>query len=113
MNPDAAQMWMKRQPWIRDSDEPCLSLGEPGDFDDMHVFAPCVSFEDGLFRMWYCGARGDVGNRVFKLGLATSVDGVHFSRHSPSPVLSLEDGSRSVLTAALLRSPDCRQAPTV
>jgi len=106
MTPDAAQMWMKRQPWIRDRDKPCLSLGERGDFDDMHMFAPCVAFEDGLFRMWYCGATGDVAGRVFKVGLATSADGVHFSRHSSSPVLSFADDRRSVLTATLLRSPD-------
>ena len=105
MTPDAAQMWMKRQPWIRDRDKPCLSLGERGDFDDMHMFAPCVAFEDGLFRMWYCGATGDVAGRVFKVGLATSADGVHFSRHSSSPVLSFADDRRSVLTATLLRSP--------
>ncbi len=97
--------WLNPQNWVRDSDTPCLSLGPHGAFDDAHIFAPCVTFEKGHFRMWYCGSRGTVERRVFKMGLATSRDGVHFERHSASPVLSF-GGNGSVLTPALLRHPD-------
>lgn len=100
------------QAWKRDSDNPCLSLGPPGDFDDAHVFAPCVAYEKASFAMWYCGSRGAVGDRVFELGLATSLDGIRFAKHPQSPVLSFGDGQRSILTPALLRHPDgsvCRE----
>ena len=106
------QVWMQPQQWIRDSDQPCISLGNPGEFDDMHIFAPCVAFEDGQFYMWYCGSRGSVAHRVFAVGLATSSDGVVFRKHRASPVLAFADGTRSVLTPTLLRHPDgavCRE----
>ncbi len=103
--------WPGSQTWQRDSDVPCVSLGPPGAFDDAHIFAPCVAFENGPFRMWCCGSRGTVEGRVFKVGLATSSDGIHFQKHPASPVLSFGD-TRSILTPTLLRHADgslCRQ----
>jgi len=103
--------WLSPQVWRRDSDVPCVSLGPPGAFDDAHIFAPCVAFEDGLFRMWYCGSRGTVEGRVFRMGFATSFDGVNFTKHPASPVLSFGD-TRSILTPTLLRHPGgslCRE----
>jgi hypothetical protein len=103
---------LERQNWKRDRADPCLSLGSPGAFDDTHIFAPCVAFEDGEFSMWYCGSQGTVETRVFGMGLATSTDGVHFTRHGRAPVLCFADGQRSILTPALLRHPDgsvCRE----
>ena len=108
-----SRMWQGPQPWVRDRHEPCVALGAAGQFDDMHIFAPCVALENGVFNMWYCGSRGTVAGRIFRLGLATSADGVHFDRHEAAPVLSFgADSTRSVLTATLLRSPDgavCRE----
>ena len=104
--------WLQPQNWERDTDSPCISLGSPGAFDDAHIFAPCVAFENESFSMWYCGSRGKVADRVFGLGLATSEDGVHFSRQPQSPVLCFADGQRSILTPTLLRHPDgsvCRE----
>jgi predicted GH43/DUF377 family glycosyl hydrolase len=98
--------WLGTQDWQRDGDSPCLSLGSSGAFDDAHIFAPCVAYADGAFLMWYCGARGAVAERVFRLGLATSQAGVRFGRHPRSPVLGFADGRRSILTPALLRYPD-------
>jgi len=90
------------QDWVRDAVEPCVSLGAEGAFDDEHIFAPCVDFHDGGYRLWYCGSRGAVADRVFRLGLATSTDGIRFTKHPASPVLSM-DGARSVLTPTVLR----------
>ena len=104
--PDAMRKWLQPQNWQRDSDDPCVSLGAPGAFDDMHLFAPCVAFENNTYSMWYCGSRGDVDDRVFHMGLATGRDGVHFAKHPQSPVYSFGDGVHSVLTPTLLRSPD-------
>ena len=92
---------LENQIWVRDTDEPCLRLGEPGRFDDTHIFAPCVMYEDGRYLMWYCGSRNDVERRVFNLGLAESDDGKAFTRRTAS-VLSFGD-NRSILTPCLLR----------
>ena len=78
--------WLAAQGWVRDTPGPVLSLGTPGAFDDMHIFAPCVALEDGQYRMWYCGSRGSVGQRVFRVGLAVSRDGRNFQKIADNPV---------------------------
>jgi len=65
-----------------------------------------VARNGSTFMMWYCGSRGAVAERVFRLGLATSQDGVRFCRHPRSPLLRFADERRSVLTPTLLRRPD-------
>ncbi|MBN1291227.1 MAG: acetylxylan esterase, partial [Candidatus Latescibacteria bacterium] len=98
--------WMEPQKWVRDIDEPVISLGEKGEFDDMHIFAPCVAFENSRYIMWYCGSRGGVEQRVFKLGYAKSTDGIHFTKANFAPVYEFGDGKHSVLTPTLLRNSD-------
>ena len=36
---------MQPQDWFRDTARPCLSLGNPDCFDNMHIFAPYVVYE--------------------------------------------------------------------
>jgi len=117
-------LWLKPQGWRRDSDVPALSLGEKGKFDDQHIFAPHVIEQDREFWMYYSGSQRcvDAGTykgkakdparpersdqRLFKLGLAKSKDGVRFIRHSPEPVFSFGDDIHSVVTAAILKNTD-------
>src|SRR5882672_8592484 len=98
------ERWLQPQNWQRDSDTPALSLGEKGKFDDQHIFAPHVIRQGSEFWMYYCGSQRcvDAGTykgvakdpahseksdqRLFKLGLAKSKDGVHFERYSTEPV---------------------------
>lgn len=98
--------WLQPQNWTRDADGPVLSLGQAGQFDDTHIFAPAVIRDGQRFLMWYCGSQGVVSQRVFRLGLAASDNGKAFTRRVINPVLEFADGRRSVLTPALLRSPD-------
>ena len=98
--------WLGPQSWQRDVEGPIVSLGEAGDFDDQHIFAPAAAFENGRYWLWYSGSRGMPGTRVFRLGLATSDDGKSFEKHGANPVLAFADGAHSVLTPALLRNAD-------
>lgn len=98
--------WLGPQTWVRDRSEPAIALGEEGAFDDMHIFAPTVARMKGTYWLWYCGSRGEVNERMFRLGLATSADGVHFRKSAESPVLAFADGKRSILTPTLLRALD-------
>jgi hypothetical protein len=71
------------------SHHPLLDLGQPGTFDEAGV-AACSVFRDraGIWRMYYAGF--ELGQRIrYRLltGLATSADGVHFTRVSTTPVL--------------------------
>lgn len=103
----ALQKWLTAsQDWHRDTDGPITELGPEGAFDDTHIFAPAVIYEDGEYRMWYCGSTGRVAERVFQLGLCTSRDGRLFEHHPGNPVFSFGDGRHSVLTPTFLRNPD-------
>jgi predicted GH43/DUF377 family glycosyl hydrolase len=109
--PTELQAWLGPQEWKRDAEGPVLSLGTAGAFDDTHIFAPTVVREDGKYRMWYCGSQGFAHDlapmrtrdeRVFRLGLAVSDDGLHFERQA-GPVLELPTPKRSIVTPTVLR----------
>jgi predicted GH43/DUF377 family glycosyl hydrolase len=99
------EKWFCDQKWVRDSEGPCISLGERGDFDDMHLFAPAAAAEENQVRLYYCGSQGEVEDRVFRMGLAQSEDGKHFAKHADTPVLEMGNGA-SVLTPTFLRDGD-------
>src|SRR5690606_33563439 len=112
--PENVQKWLGPQDWQRDADEPVLSLGEPGEFDDAHLISPRVVKHQGKYMMWYSGSRGfayDVAptrhpdERVYQLGLATSPDGIRFTKQA-EPRIKLPDEKRSFLTPTLLQNPD-------
>ena len=101
---DLFKRWLEPQAWKRDGDDdPVIGLGATGDFDDMHLFAPCGAWEDDQFRLYYCGSSGDVSGRVFRLGHASGHDGIHFRKHLQGPVYEVGDDAHSVLTPAILR----------
>jgi predicted GH43/DUF377 family glycosyl hydrolase len=104
--PAKVARWFVPQAWQRDTEGPIVSLGADGQFDDRHTFAPAAVQEGGRFWLWYSGSRGSPGNRVFRLGLATSEDGRHFEKHAANPVLGFADQAHSVLTPTLLRGAD-------
>ena len=106
--PAALRRWMGPQEWTRDSDGPVISLGDAGTFEDTHLFAPAVAYENGTFSMLYCGSRGRVQERVFRLGLAVSTDGIRFEKSDLAPVYSFGDDKQSVLTPTFLRGDDGR-----
>ncbi|MEO2019812.1 MAG: hypothetical protein ABGZ53_36225 [Fuerstiella sp.] len=104
--PPQIQKWLRPQQWNRDTEGPVVRLGTAGEFDDTHLFAPCVVKLDDVYHLWYSGSTGTVADRVFNLGLATSFDGRLFTKHSSNPVLEFGDNKHSVLTTTLLRSSD-------
>ena len=103
--PPNVSRWFGPQKWVRDTEGPVISLGPRGSFDDTHLFAPCVIWEEGViwekgvvqekgrYRLWYSGSRRDV-------------DGRTFVKSKKNPVYDFGDGEHSVLTATMLRNPD-------
>ncbi|MDG2131640.1 MAG: hypothetical protein P8K08_26825 [Fuerstiella sp.] len=104
--PQQLHEWLQPQQWDRDGAGPVLHLGPVGEFDDTHIFAPCVALMNGVYHLWYSGSTGTVANRVFQLGLATGADGRAFTRHPTGPVLQFRNNQHSVLTSTLLRHSD-------
>ena len=101
--------WLGPQDWRKHKAAPAIALGPEGAFDDMHIFAPSVVLENGLFRLWYPGSRGTVADRVFRVGLARSSDGIQFEKAAQNPVYSF-GGRTSIVTPTILR--DTTGAPT-
>jgi predicted GH43/DUF377 family glycosyl hydrolase len=92
--------------WVKDPGNPVLDVGAPGAWDDSRVVAGPVILESGVYRMWYTGWDGTV-NVHFQVGLATSSDGVNWTREATNPVLALGSpgtwDDESVAQAAVIK----------
>jgi hypothetical protein len=93
--------------WVRhDRTKPVLAIGPAGAFDDAQVFGPSVLHDGTRYLMWYTGDAGEKhpsGIFGYQIGLATSTDGVMWTRAN--------DG-RPVLGAGPTGSPDEVQVAT-
>lgn len=62
----------------------------PGSFDENQIRGAAVIYHDGLYRMYYTA----VGNsNPMTIGLATSVDGIHWNRYGSTPVFKCGDNT--------------------
>ena len=77
----------------RVKENPILSANPKNTWEELCVLNPAVIFneEDNLFYMFYRAAANDKKHTI-SLGLATSSDGVHFTRYSDKPILKGEEG---------------------
>jgi len=78
---------------------PAVLSGTPGLFDGAHTCDPSVIRVNGIYYMYYTGAAGDhaLGNAI---GLATSTDGVHWTRANGPIVSPSHDAHRDNLYGA-------------
>jgi len=78
--------------WQRNPiNNPVLEPGNPGEWDDTHLFFPLVLTKDNLYYMWYTGSDSPFG--LSQVGLATSSDGIiDWEKHERNPVLSPTPG---------------------
>lgn len=65
---------------------PILEPGPPGSFDQFAVTDPAVIRVRGLYYLYYAGETQD---ELEQIGLATSHDGIHFTKHPDNPVLEV------------------------
>ena len=94
--------------WSLDLD-PVLTPGGEGAWDAVRVIDPSVIRTPDGYRMWYTGADTDRLQATRLIGLATSPDGIHWTKH-PEPVLTLSekgewDGYR-VFQPHVVQTPD-------
>ncbi len=71
--------------WTMPESNPVLTPG-PSAWDAGYVCSPVVLRENGDYTMWYMG--GDNGTR--QIGVATSHDGIHWTKYTHNPVLSAD-----------------------
>jgi predicted GH43/DUF377 family glycosyl hydrolase len=65
--------------WQKHLENPVMSPGLLGDWQEDEVREPHVMLNEGIYQMWYGS-----GNQI---GYATSVDGIDWEKHSGNPVL--------------------------
>ena len=71
--------------WTRPYSDPVLSPGNYNDWDAGSVAPGVVIKEDGVYKMYYVGWRDQ--NLNWSIGLATSSDGINWTKYSNNPVL--------------------------
>ena len=78
-------------PWTR-HEEPVLRQGEWGEWDDGGFSEAKVSYRDGVFHLFYGGAKLHPTRILSQesIGYATSLDGLRFTKHPWNPVAPRE-----------------------
>jgi hypothetical protein len=72
--------------WTPYTGNPVLEA-EPNGWDNQ-ILEQCVVYLNGKYWMWYSGFEGPLGNSTsISIGLATSTDGVNWTRYSGNPVI--------------------------
>jgi uncharacterized repeat protein (TIGR01451 family) len=66
------------------SENPVLTEGNTGDWDDGGVWGPAVIKHNDQYMMWYTGRSNSDPTQI---GLATSDDGIHWDKSQSNPVL--------------------------
>ena len=79
-------------PWTPHGGNPVLAQGEWGEWDDGGFSEAKVLYRDGLFHMFYGGAKLHPRRILSResIGYAYSLDGVHFVKHAANPVAPRE-----------------------
>lgn len=85
--------------WVRHEANPILSRGPAGAWDGFWIESPCILKVGSTYMMWYNGI--DRGWRIH-IGLATSQDGINWTKHENNPVFSPDPNIewRSIATYA-------------
>jgi predicted GH43/DUF377 family glycosyl hydrolase len=71
--------------WTRNGANPVFDVGAGGTWDDTRVFGPTVIYFENLYHMWYTGFDGT----NYKIGYATSADGITWTKSALNPILDL------------------------
>jgi predicted GH43/DUF377 family glycosyl hydrolase len=77
--------------WTKHAANPVLDVGAEDEWDASGIVSPFVIKESPTsYKMWYSG--GDESG-TWRMGYATSSDGIHWAEHPSNPVLDLGDES--------------------
>ncbi|MBN1954803.1 MAG: hypothetical protein JW900_07110 [Anaerolineae bacterium] len=73
--------------WTRQSvQEPAVPRGGSGEWDEKHTAEAAVLYDGSSYMMWYSGQ--DATDQ-WQIGLATSTDGLTWTKHAANPVLTV------------------------
>jgi predicted GH43/DUF377 family glycosyl hydrolase len=93
MDEDTARIGHATSPdgitWTKDTNNPVLDVGPDGDWDESSVFSGGALVIDSVFHLWYTGHFSLVNNAAFRIGHATSPDGITWTKDTNNPVLDV------------------------
>lgn len=76
---------------------PVLSVGTAAEWDNGFLEGPSVIKAGNQYQMWYCGydatVNGSTTDGQANIGLATSGDGINWTKYAGNPVLSVTPGN--------------------
>ncbi len=72
--------------WIRYYDNPIFQPGPPGSWEEISADCHTVGYFQNQYWLWYVGTPR---NLDCQMGLATSPDGIHWTKHPDNPVLKI------------------------
>jgi predicted GH43/DUF377 family glycosyl hydrolase len=75
--------------WTKYASNPVLNTGPAGSWDDTRAYSPEVLYLGGVYHMWYAGLDGS----NYRIGYASSPDGISWMKYSGNPVLDLGPSS--------------------
>jgi len=73
--------------WVKLEGNPVLEPGQTGSWDDESTDLGCVLFDGTIYHMWYAGFDGV----HYRIGHATSHDGIVWTKDPQNPVLDVGD----------------------
>jgi predicted GH43/DUF377 family glycosyl hydrolase len=76
--------------WIRHDHNPIVDVGSQGSWDSLWVYCPMVLTDQESWKMLFTGCDSPECYH-FQLGLATSEDGIHWTKFAENPVFSSRD----------------------
>ena len=71
--------------WTKYASNPVLNLGASGTWDDTNLQYLTVIKDESTYKMWYSGHDGT----KWRIGYATSSDGISWTKHASNPVIDL------------------------
>ena len=76
--------------WTKFTGNPVLTTGINGTWDDYILVLMSVIYKDNEFKMWYTAGDGtDEDVKYFRVGYATSPDGITWHKYGNNPVLNI------------------------
>lgn len=90
--------------WTKSASNPVMDVGAPGEWDEGGVEAPFVMKDGATYKMWFIA--GGASGGAWRIGYATSSDGIAWVKHASNPVLALGSddwNNRHVLHPSVLK----------
>jgi len=81
--PEASAAPVSPVKWARYANNPVLSCGPSGSWDDASIMSRCVIQDAGELKLYYTGWDGS----DYAIGLATSADGTSWTKYAKNPIL--------------------------